>query len=320
MSFTLSFLRAITGTLLLGSISLIAAPTAAETWYQVEVILVGYLNEVDMDEEYWPPALEQPSSSTDHVIISYPDLMPNLLLKQAEYERLLAEENPTADSEQATVQDETSDNSDQPAIPVVMTDLQYPLADDAELVLQDMAQRISRSRDMTVLAHYAWNELIQDKSAAIQHPVSISADKAFNIQLDGAFKLYKSRYIHIESDWLVQHYNMATALNASSNLTSCSPVEQPQNFDRLLNKIACPVDATPTEIPLRAASIMQSRRMRSEEVHYLDHPLVGIIATTRKIDDPRPIPPTEVTADDVLIETTEQSAVKPANSISQPSD
>ena len=39
-------------------------------------------------------------------------------------------------------------------------------------------------------------------------------------------------------------------------------------------------------IPLRAAKIERSRRMRSGEVHYLDHPLLGMVVKVTPWEEP----------------------------------
>ena len=42
----------------------------------------------------------------------------------------------------------------------------------------------------------------------------------------------------------------------------------------------------PEWIPLRAAKIERSRRMRSGEVHYLDHPLLGMVVKVTPWEEP----------------------------------
>ena len=328
------FIRCLSLGLLLGVGSTTSTNLWADTWYQVEVILVGYLNPTDMDKETWPAAIDEPSSSENKVILQYGEITPDLALPVDTFQSLQQKSiRPTADNtlgqsssvpaiaDSSAVENgelsvpsapltATADTSapldesfNQPQIDQQMRvigleqqrleisalypDSFYPLAEDSESILESAAARIARSRDMTVLAHYAWNEQIQEKTQALHHPVKIEVNKKFDINVVGEFYLYKSRYIHLEGHWAVQHYQRPEGMLKALNRMPCSAIDELTSMDLLLNQIACHDKNIMVDIPLRAAHVEQSRRMRSDEVHYIDHPLMGVLVTTRRIEDPR---------------------------------
>lgn len=347
---------------------IITSPAAlADTWYQVEVILVGYLNPADMDKENWPAALAEKSAPDDQVVLQYEKsqsdsnnadvAIPDLALSVTAYQAMqeLAKSQNTVgvtsnrqgmissgDTNSATgtplsiplvaslddvsgSNEESANRAATNASPdnainmsvsgpnqLSRTNLAhfpetfYPLTDDAESILDLAAARIARSRDMTVLAHYAWNEQIQSKDQALIHPVKIAVNKAFDIQVNGEFNLYKSRYIHLEGSLLVQHYEKPSTLVNTLKKLPCSSNDQLTPLALLLDQIACFHPESDIDIPIRAAQIEQSRRMRSDEIHYIDHPLMGILVTTRRIEDPRPslVEPLPETETDIEQSTT----------------
>ena len=325
------FIRCLSLGLLLGVGSTTSTNLWADTWYQVEVILVGYLNPTDMDKETWPAAIDEPSSHEDKVILQYGEITPDLALSVDTFQSLQQKSiRPTADntlgqsSSVPAIADSSAAENGVLSVPLTATadtsapldeslnqpktdqqmrvigleqqrleisalypDSFYPLAEDSESILESAAARIARSRDMTVLAHYAWNEQIQEKTQALHHPVKINVNKKFDINVVGEFYLYKSRYIHLEGHWAVQHYQRPEGMLKALNRMPCSAIDELTSMDLLLNQIACHDKNIMVDIPLRAAHVEQSRRMRSDEVHYIDHPLMGVLVTTRRIEDPR---------------------------------
>ena len=108
------------------------------------------------------------------------------------------------------------------------------------------------------------------------------------IEIQGTLHLYISRYLHLVSNLQVQHWRklddapLSIDFQAYSELLEASHNIIPSNNSTPLTAI--------TQIPIRAAKIHQSRRMRSHELHYIDHPLVGIIVRARPYLD-KPITP-----------------------------
>ena len=155
-------------------------------------------------------------------------------------------------------------------IPAELTDAQQDLPDPTAglvrpatgLDFRSAAQRFNYRQDMQVLWHQAWLETIQDADNAIHHDINVSGEKnGLQSQVTGTISLYKSRFLHLKPDLRLQQNVQGYADN--------------------------PDDPYATErqwIPVRAAHIDRSRRMRSDEIHYLDHPLLGIVAKVTPIE------------------------------------
>jgi hypothetical protein len=125
-------------------------------------------------------------------------------------------------------------------------------------------------------------------------------------RLDGTLRLILSRYLHLESDLVWRE-------PLPSYLAGMLPVEDIAASEVAITgeeQVAAPAALegdeammsteaeTLSELNYQVFRMKQSRRMRSNEVHYIDHPLFGIIALVTRYELPQP-------------ETTEAAAQQP---------
>ena len=99
--------------------------------------------------------------------------------------------------------------------------------------------------------------------------IRLAAGKQFDsnkFELDGFIRLYVDYYLFLETD-LVLHQSIS------------APVEN--QFDPRTNNAQA---QTTYETYLKPFNFKQKRRMKSDEIHYIDHPLVGMILQVRKLD------------------------------------
>lgn len=135
------------------------------------------------------------------------------------------------------------------------------------------AQRIAADAGYELLLHTGWRQpgLPREQSLAVRlHTIDPAAEEAaaHAARLDGTVRLILARYLHLEADL---RYRAAEAPRQSGffSLFSADAVEKP------------------------VYRLNESRRMRSREVHYLDHPMFGVIAlvTPYEVPAPRPAAP-----------------------------
>jgi len=236
----------------------------ATPWYRVEVMIVAYLDEANMAQEHWAAAIARDTNAdvTSESGISAEPTMDSInsmtwwlnpSVIQLRYDALLA-------------------GYDFSGVP---TAKQLKLAAPE---LDDAITRINYRNDMEVVWHEVWAEPIQEEGLALQHPLHIEINRGMDIEIEGQFSLHRSRYLHINTDILVQHYQDAT-LSPLDSLTLPSS-NQPDEW-LATNKQS---EAQPHSIPLRASVIRQTRRMRSGELHYIDHPMLGIVVKVTPIE------------------------------------
>ncbi len=123
------------------------------------------------------------------------------------------------------------------------------LLNKSQYILGNRKRRLAYRKDFRVLFHEAWKMPIYGKKHSV--PIRIQGGKRYNgrYELDGSIRLSVARYLHVDTQLFLSKFQTATDQGSSSS-------------KRVLSQV----------IPMK-----QSRRMRSKELHYIDHPKFGIL-------------------------------------------
>lgn len=149
----------------------------------------------------------------------------------------------------------------------------YQLHGPANLALSDAASRIDRRADLKVLKHVGWQQRVPERSAP--QPVLVGAP---NEPLNGTLAVTLGRYLHFSADLRLQGHPLSTPLTPEE--TSLSPLES-----AIATLVGEATDTAPPREPT-FLSLRQSRRLRSAELHYIDHPALGILVRIDPIAPP----------------------------------
>ena len=134
-------------------------------------------------------------------------------------------------------------------------------------ILKKQYRRINSSSEYNVLFYGAWRQAGLEKSKAFEINInklkSSHTDKSRN-SLTGTFKLVLARYLHI--------YNQ---LNYQRKITATDSAASEKQTGVLSNDM----------VPHNGLYPLNShRRMRSKELHYIDHPLVGMLIQINPVE------------------------------------
>ncbi|WP_285164936.1 peptidoglycan binding protein CsiV [Shewanella goraebulensis] len=187
----------------------------------------------------------------------------------------------------------------------------------------DIIKTVRREKDVRSLLHLTWQQDMQSRNRA--KPIRIFAGKDFSEEydyagnpvaeeiedefttfdfsssfgsfvdepqtkpvweLDGNINIYLSHYLFIET-----------------NLALRKPIKKQTNTNDYYQYSTEGNDETVMSPFLQSIPMVQNRRVRSGEVHYFDHPNMGIIMQIRKMEQPTTTKPADlVIEDDSLIE------------------
>ncbi|WJW76760.1 CsiV family protein [Thiohalobacter sp. IOR34] len=253
---------------------LAAAPaSAAEDWYDVELVVFA-VQQADDGEEVWPPLTELPALEAAVPLGDDPQLRPlpaerlrlgaviAALQRSRLYQPLLhwGWRQPGWRREEAR-----------------WIRLEVPM--DAPL---PMPQPMPASIDP--VADTQPDDAATDDSlgpAAEPQPLESQAAEAAAPpadRLSGRLRISRERYLHVDADLVYREQIWEplaeAAISADETLTQGLP------------------EILPLQPELREVRMQQSRRMRSGELHYLDHPRFGVLVRVT------PYEPPEVPADD----------------------
>lgn len=116
-----------------------------------------------------------------------------------------------------------------------------------QLAYGRLVSRLAASGEVRPLLHTGWRQPGLRKSEALPVRVNGTAQGINGSSVKGTIRLYRSRYLHLEANLTYSRPNatQTAGLNGAGN-------------------------------PIRFV-LRESRRMRSGELHYLDHPLFGML-------------------------------------------
>ncbi|MDH3991683.1 MAG: peptidoglycan binding protein CsiV [Gammaproteobacteria bacterium] len=174
----------------------------------------------------------------------------------------------------------------------------------AQQEFRGKAAYMQRSGRYRVLFHETWAQPVLSREQSLPLILDRSGDTGQWPELQGSINIHLSRYLHLETnlwlnttgDYLSGEWRMPPPpLGPPSLIVEQLPPEEDarQGFgeqwldqqvqieentgeDALL--AAEPEEETGPVYPYRHAVVLQQqRRMRSDEVHYLDHPMLGVV-------------------------------------------
>lgn len=164
------------------------------------------------------------------------------------------------------------------------------------LQLQGAARRIESARDVELLLHTGWVQpgLPENKAVAIHFYEgmedgldSTATNGANPLRLDGTVRLILSRYLHLESDLLWRDpvdATMASPAAAAQQSGETTITGDGRGVVSADTAVASTMEGTVLESGYRVYRLQQSRRMRSNEIHYIDHPRFGLVVLVTPYD------------------------------------
>lgn len=251
-------------TLLLTTAVAWAEETQPERWFQVEVLIfTNPEREID-NPEVWP----------SFASITTPKKFINLTaMEQDETIELTAAELADLNAEQIEM--------GVSAVGLVP----FEVLSVYERQLTDQRQRLERARGHRILFHQAWNQPVPNRDNVI--PIRINGGEKYGRQaeLQGFVELYVERFLHLRTDLHLLEYQVSQdpfSLVAQEGLPAFSLGLESYgglsllNTESPLNTRIARTDAQ-FYVAKSSAALRELRRMRSQEIHYLDNPKFGMM-------------------------------------------
>jgi hypothetical protein len=239
--------------ILTGMLFSLGAHAAEETrWYDVEVILFAQTSQDYRDSEHWP---------VDYTL-------------------------PKLEGSRELLSSTTASRNGEPVA--------FRRLTSAELGMRADADRVKRASDLELLAHFGWRQPGLAEDQAI--PVHISnkllepsfAEKTDGMQrLDGTLTLILSRYLHMKADLLFREPLEDSAAGYLSGTDNAATDPTATQVEGNTDNFAFANEPT-QELPhYRVYRLQDSVRMRSDETHYMDHPVFGVVVQVRPYELPQ---------------------------------
>ena len=201
--------------------------------------------------------------------IAEPPTLEELYFPQGSHFRLVALEELFPDASRSELLEATLDQvGDQSPAPLTESEAARQVQLH-ELELDDQARRIRQRKNYQLVAHVAWIQPGYAQADAIAFPLAELAGAGSGLK--GDITLYLSRYLHMQFDLSISEPGSLPAANPGAARDLSSPITVAALEDQGL--AAMPV-----------FRIDEKRRMRSGELHYIDHPNFAALARVTKVD------------------------------------
>ncbi|WP_421862261.1 CsiV family protein [Motiliproteus sp.] len=282
-------------------------------WYQVE-LLVFTQPANTLEAEYWDEKL-RPSFDTNAIQLLSPERLRDLP-NRAESATATTDGRPTP------LRQEYSDG----AFVLVKPSQRLKIDDDEEPIAPISRKRL-RQGGHRILLDATWNQPVHDPGK--NRAIAIRGGERLNnglFELEGQLTLSLARFLHLHpnlflsrplpADWQPRHPAALTPATSVSDPVATTAEATDLNAETDSNSIAINSQTIPTQ-PSESAEINtdgylttrldQPRRMRRNELHYLDHPQFGLLIRLTPIEPPSAQAVIEAPAETVTAEEPELS-------------
>ena len=240
-----------------------------EQLYLVDLILIKYLPDFETNEKFLPPELDIPDNITFLTEFPYPKLEINSLPFNLEYkfQDLFMSVKIEEDSDLSVSEDETP--SDIESIPTLEVNKSVFEIDSArEFSLSAEVSKIARSRDFRVISTKSWFQNIKDKDAA--ELIFIDSDFFKGTRIFGFFQLYKERFLHFNTKLYL------------SELDPLFTQDERLMIGKNVFNEEKKLDIYEEKNQKVLYEVVHSKKFRSGELHYVDHPKFGMLIMLTK--------------------------------------
>ena len=240
-----------------------------EQLYLVDLILIKYLPDFETNEKFLLPKLDIPENITFLTEFPYPKLEINSLPFNLEYkyQDLFMSVKIEEDSDLSFSEDETP--SDIESIPTLEVNKSVFEIDSArEFSLSAEVSKIARSRDFRVISTKSWFQNIKDKDAA--ELIFIDSNFFKGTRIFGFFQLYKERFLHFNTKLYLSEldplFTQDERLMVGKNVFN--EEKELDIYEEKNQKVLY--------------EVVHSKKFRSGELHYVDHPKFGMLIKLTK--------------------------------------
>jgi hypothetical protein len=253
-------------------------------WYEVEVIIFLNKDTQGQESETWPENTAG-TQYTGVIDLALPGRVPtNAQL-------------PPVNMQAAATSQRQPDLRTNP-----YADGAYVLLGKKFMQLSDTASRLRSSGDYEVLLHLAWRQPTFSEDQALPVFVYDGMTEPFAAprpesnqdayaavgpqypRLSGTLRLSVSRYLHLETD-----LHLKLPVTVQETLQPTIPAQGESQGMSFGSFFGMSEEPTPIMIERKIVQdyrLYETRRMRSTEVHFFDHPLIGVIATVTPYELP----------------------------------
>jgi len=235
-----------------------------ESIYRIDYIIFKFLPDIDSKEKFKTPEITFSDELINITDLKYPEFnKPDSLNNNLPYQDLFQDISISRIINQSNLQEESTEDQ------VRMSKNQVFFQNDSgvDFAMEDIIQNLKRSKNYRVIGQNSWFQEIEDQSQAPAILIKTKIDDGDIVV--GEIKAYKKRFLHLDANL----YFAEESTDPASFEKIVKLKEQFKKGEFVVNQI----NLFENEELEFLYEINHSRKVRSKELHYVDHPKFGVI-------------------------------------------
>lgn len=168
----------------------------------------------------------------------------------------------------------------------------FILLDSSHLQFTEQRKKLAAHAGFKPILHMAWQMPVKNNINA--KPIHLFGGENLGLgaqlgdkwAVDGNFKIYLDHYLFIDSQFIVrQKIEQEQSKQQPADIQNSNSLESENGVEIIDLNIDSDTFVNNKKMVIKGVLFDQKRRLRSEEIHYLDHPLMGVIVQIRKIEE-----------------------------------
>ena len=235
-----------------------------ESIYRIDYIIFKFLPDIETKEKFKTPEISFSDELINITDLKYPEFnKPYSLENNLPYQDLFQDISISRVISQSNLEEESIEDE------VRMSENQVFFQNDsgADFAMEEIVQTLKRSRNYRVIDQNSWFQEIVDQSLASAVLIKTEIDNGDIVV--GEIKAYKKRFLHLDTNL----YFAKESIDPSSFEKKVILKEQIKKGEFVIAEI----NLFENEKLEFLYQINHSRKVRSKELHYVDHPKFGVI-------------------------------------------
>ena len=235
-----------------------------ESIYRIDYIIFKFLPNIDSKEKFKTPEITFSDELINITDLKYPEFIkPDSLNNNLPYQNLFQDISISRVINQSNLQEESIEDQ------VRMSKNQVFFQNDSgvDFAMEEIVQTLKRSKNYRVIDQNSWFQEIKDQSQAPAVLIKTKIDDGDIVV--GEIKAYKKRFLHLDANL----YFAEESTDPFSFEKIVILKEQFKKGEFVINEI----NLFENEELEFLYQINHSRKVRSKELHYIDHPKFGFI-------------------------------------------
>ncbi|MDA9636792.1 peptidoglycan binding protein CsiV [SAR86 cluster bacterium] len=240
----------------------------ADDAYRIDLIIFQFLPEPNVKEKFETPLVEISDNSITISELNYPEIIkPKSINYDLPYKELFQDISISSILNNINQQEESID----PEL-IKMSAEQIFFQEDSGVIfpLEGISNSLQKSKNYRLISTKSWFQIIESKEES--NSILIISENIRGVKVFGEITPYKNRFLHLDLNlyFLEKTENIDEALNLEIK-------SKKYNKNGLFDEELLNIFNANEEIFKTQYQIKESRKLRSKELHYIDHPKFGVI-------------------------------------------